>query len=64
MKKFKAFAIIVLFMSLLFGATSCMVVPRPAKADNGVHKGFYKSSPKASKAKSITPAKAKKGHRK
>ena len=64
MKRIKAFAISIFFMCFLIGATSCMVVPRPARHDNGKHKGWNKGSKKSNNSKSIAPVKAKRSHRK
>jgi hypothetical protein len=64
MKKIKVFPIIVLFFMLLISSTSCMVVPRATKSDNGNHRGWHKSSIKTNKLNGSAPAKAKRSHRK
>ncbi|OFX23067.1 MAG: hypothetical protein A2041_06040 [Bacteroidetes bacterium GWA2_31_9b] len=42
--KLRTFALLAMFMFLVFTVTSCMVVPmgKPGKGNNGNHKGWHK----------------------
>jgi hypothetical protein len=40
--KLRTFALLAMFMFLVFTVTSCMVLPKPRRVNKGKHKGWNK----------------------